>query len=706
VIIQATSPSTISFSLPLVPASFPSVHYVTTDAIIGGVTYADMAAGSIGFTVADKFGNPDAAGAALVSVTFTALTGGGFFNGVVGTTTQVLAVPNGVLQEYSQSSIFGTVGLISGTMTGKYLGVSFSVSGSTGRISTSTFDLASQLPTIDATTVTAPGCSVIDLLASCQAAGKTATVDYQLLVHQQGVPIEVSVDPSSTAVTKNGGFSGSVHTTVYTNAAGLASAVYSVDTGAGAIGIFNANVSAPIDGTPTNYLGNSGSSVDHNTVVTGPGASSTFVISTCFVSPSPAPLWSCTVPNTPGTSIVNGTSVFVDVSISDAYGNPTTVPSGHQIQLNLATSVGTLSATTIYLTGGSSDTYGVLGAVQWSMPKTVGTSVILSAGGVLSGNSKTTSLTEKTVVATPTFSVTSPAPLNGVIYSPSATVVFTGEANASVGYGPAVTIQSVGYKVNTGTWKSTTISPGNQILWSVAATFASGLSTIAFNATDSNSNTVTTSTYKVLVETTAPTLAFTTANGAVLNYSTGVQATIKDLQGDLNASSVTATYNGTAVAAANIAVTGTNNPGSSVNYGVSISNLPVGNWVVQLSASNYAGNSASASITVTVQVAFAQSVVITSAKSGTLGSFSGISVSATNLWSTSQNLVVFAVYKNGVGQTVAVSTGGLSLASGASGTAFAPLAGALPSGTYSVSVFVITTSNNPVSSTTSTSVTA
>jgi len=340
------------------------------------------------------------------------------------------------------------------------------------------------------------------------------------------------------------------------------------------------------------------------------------------------------------------------------------------------------------------------------MSKTVGTSVILSAGGVLSGNSKTTSLTEKTVVATPTFSVTSPAPLNGVIYSPSATVVFTGEANASVGYGPAVTIQSVGYKVNTGTWKSTTISPGNQILWSVAATFASGLSTIAFNATDSNSNTVTTSTYKVLVETTAPTLAFTTANGAVLNYSTGVQATIKDLQGDLNASSVTATYNGTAVAAANIAVTGTNNPGSSVNYGVSISNLPVGNWVVQLSASNYAGNSASASITVTVQVAFAQSVVITSAKSGTLGSFSGISVSATNLWSTSQNLVVFAVYKNGVGQTVAVSTGGLSLASGASGTAFAPLAGALPSGTYSVSVFVITTSNNPVSSTTSTSVTA
>jgi len=62
--------------------------------------------------------------------------------------------------------------------------------------------------------------------------------------------------------------------------------------------------------------------------------------------------------------------------------------------------------------------------------------------------------------------------------------------------------------------------------------------------------------------------------------------------------------------------------------------------------------------------------------------------------------VVFAVWKNSVGQTAAVTTGGLTLAAGASGTAFAPLAGSLTSGSYTVSVFVITTSDAPVSSTT------
>jgi len=165
------------------------------------------------------------------------------------------------------------------------------------------------------------------------------------------------------------------------------------------------------------------------------------------------------------------------------------------------------------------------------------------------------------------------------------------------------------------------------------------------------------------------------------------------------------TYNSTALASSDITVTGTNVLGSSVTYSVSIKNLPVGNWTVAVSGSSYAGNSATNSTFVKVLVSFANSVIINSAAKGVLGSYTGISVSATNLWSTSQNLVVFAVWKNGAGQTVAVSTGGLTLAAGATGTAFAPLAGGLPSGSYSVSVFVITTGNNPVSSTSSIAVT-
>jgi hypothetical protein len=238
----------------------------------------------------------------------------------------------------------------------------------------------------------------------------------------------------------------------------------------------------------------------------------------------------------------------------------------------------------------------------------------------------------------------------------------------------------------------------------LAASFPAGLSTIMFNATDANGNTAVSSSFTVVVDTSAPTVAFTTTSGSVLNYSQPVAATITDAQGELNATSVTATYNGTAVAAANVVVTGTNNPGHSVTYTVSIKNLPVGHWTVALTAKDLAGNSASASISVMVQVAFANSVVINTATYGTLGSFSGISVTATNVWSTSQNLVVFAVWKNGGGQTVAVTTGGLTLASGATGSTFAPLASGLPTGSYSVTVFVITTSNNPVSSTTSLSV--
>jgi len=296
--------------------------------------------------------------------------------------------------------------------------------------------------------------------------------------------------------------------------------------------------------------------------------------------------------------------------------------------------------------------------------------------------------------------------VSGVIYSSTSTVVFVGQANVSVGYGSAVLINSVGFKIDKGTWQSTVISPGHDIVWSVAATFSTGLHTIVFNATDSQTNVVVSSTYQVLIDSTAPTIAFTTAAGAVLNYSTPVQATITDTEGDLNATAVTATANGTAVASSDIKVTGTNSLGNSVTYGVAISNLPVGTWSIVLSATDFAGNTASSTITVTVQVAYAFSVIINSATSGTLGSFTGVSVSATNVWSTGQNLVVFAVYKNSVGQTVAVATGGLTLASGAEGSAFAPLAGALPSGSYTVNVFVVTTGNNPVSSSSTLSVTA
>jgi hypothetical protein len=245
-----------------------------------------------------------------------------------------------------------------------------------------------------------------------------------------------------------------------------------------------------------------------------------------------------------------------------------------------------------------------------------------------------------------------------------------------------------------------------KVKWSAGVFFTAGLHNITFTAKDSNTNTVTSAAWKVLVDSSAPTIGFTTKTGSSINYSSSVNAWINDKLGDLNTTSVAAWYNGTAVSAANIVLSGTQTLGANSTTSVAIKNLPAGTWVVLLSASDLAGNAnAGVSITVTVLVSFALSVIINSAVKSTIGGYTGVSVSATNIWSSSQNLVVFAVWKNSAGQTVAVSTGGLTLAPGATATAFAPLGNPLPSGTYTVSVFAITTTNNPVSSSTSVSVT-
>jgi hypothetical protein len=177
--------------------------------------------------------------------------------------------------------------------------------------------------------------------------------------------------------------------------------------------------------------------------------------------------------------------------------------------------------------------------------------------------------------------------------------------------------------------------------------------------------------------------------------------------GDLNATSVKATYNGTAIASSAVTITGTNSPGHSVTYTVSVTGIPTGHWSVTLKAKDLAGNVAnSVSVLLFIIVPFATSVAVSGTPTKTtIGGFTGISATYVNNWNTAQNVIVFATWKNSAGQTVAVATSGLTLSAGASGTAFAPLSAPLPSGSYTVNVFVITTSNNPVSITTTITVT-
>jgi hypothetical protein len=301
------------------------------------------------------------------------------------------------------------------------------------------------------------------------------------------------------------------------------------------------------------------------------------------------------------------------------------------------------------------------------------------------------------VSKTPTLSVFSPKPLAGVIYSNSVNVEFRGWANASSGYNGAVTMSSLGWKVGTGSWQTSGLA-GVKAQWSVVATLPSGLSTITFNATDSKSNTVVSTTYTVLVDTSTPTITNVTPAGSKLTSGQLFTATIVSSQGDLNATSVGVTYNGTAVKASSITVSGTNNLGSSVTYTVTAV-LPTGNDTVQVTATSLAGNTGTgASELVIVSIPFADSVTFTTASAtwGTSGAASGIFVPVTNSWTSSQQLTIYATLKSGSSTYVVV--GGETLAAGQTGTVFLQdFLTTVPAGTYTVTFSAITTADQAVS---------
>jgi len=744
-----TSPGApASVLLDLGAVAFPSTHYIgwtagSNNATGAALGMAEILGSSLSYSVADAYSNPVTVGVAIT--TGSIVSAAGYLCPVPFVTSCVTNIPattaSGTLlvagagYDYWQSGTYGWTGEISITLSGTYGTATFTgIHTPTNRIITSTFGGTGSLafnqppaPTPPATTVTV-------------AAGSSINVGVAFAHFQQGVPVTMQVCTSCTGTSTkySGGFgttmtaatSGTTNSTITTTPVHSEfGAAFYVDTVATSTVALNATWSQPTD-TGTNTFTTAASP----TIATIAGTPGEFIVTTGF-GPS----------LTPATAyVVNGTTIGLDVSLADAYGNPTLAPStSPEIQISLAASTGLLSATSVYIPAGDAATNSTVaggspvnsfGSIYWTLPSAIGVKATVTGTGVVNGKAVKGLVSVTTVSAIPTLSVTSPVPLSGVIYSNNPTVVFTGEANVSLGYpyvnGPpsatctavittgctttAVTIANVGIKVGSSPWTSASLTGGlcgtgctSQMTWSGVAFLSPGLTTVMFNASDSSGNIVVSAKYSVLVDTTPPVITFVTASGAALNYSQPLKATIVDTEGDLNATSVEygVTYNGTALASSDVTVTGTNVLGSSVTYSVSIKNLPVGNWTIAVTATDYAGNTATNSTSVKVLVSFANSVIINSAAKGVLGSYTGISVSATNLWSTSQNLVVFAVWKNGAGQTVAVSTGGLTLAAGATGTAFAPLAGGLSSGSYSVSVFVITTGNNPVSSTSSIAVT-
>jgi hypothetical protein len=254
--------------------------------------------------------------------------------------------------------------------------------------------------------------------------------------------------------------------------------------------------------------------------------------------------------------------------------------------------------------------------------------------------------------------------------------------------------------VNSNHWISSSVASNNKVIWSVPVTLPTGLSTIAFNATDNKGNVgiPTVATYQVLVDSVAPTLTFagTTSN-------TGCEVvTAATAAGDFNEATsgtgaFTATYGGVAVPAANIAFSGTQTLGTAGSVTATICGLTTQTATLVVTGSTLAGLSGTASESLTVTVPFADSISFTtgSATFGTVGAYQGITVPVTNSWNTAQTVVVFATFKSGT--SIYVAEGTTTLAPGQTASVFAIDLQTVPAGSYTVTFSAVTTTNAAVS---------
>jgi hypothetical protein len=257
-----------------------------------------------------------------------------------------------------------------------------------------------------------------------------------------------------------------------------------------------------------------------------------------------------------------------------------------------------------------------------------------------------------------------------------------------------VNIVSIGYKIGTGAVQTAVVTPGNSILWSLAATMPVGLTSIAFTATDSLGNISPAVTYEVLVDAVAPTFAFASAT-----TTTGALAvTITSAQGDFNESTFSATFGGNAIPASSIIWSGAQVLGTPGSVTATINGLTTGVGTLAVSGSSYTGVSGSNSETLTVTIPFSSSITFTTSAAvwGTSGVAQGIFVPVTNSWNTAQQLTIYATLKSGTSTYVLV--GGETLAAGQTGVVFLQdFLTNVPVGAYTVTFSALTTANLAVS---------
>jgi hypothetical protein len=713
---QTSTTTTVGY-----PAGFKgAVLCVATQQSCTGASPANTA---VAVTTQDRFGNAIIFGAGGVTfvgsqaITVQTISGAVFDTATLpstitcGTTPGYAcpaASPANLPFNYFQSSTYGTVGVLTGTITGTYAGSSFSVSGTSGNIFTSSF----------ATGGVFEDTNHVALGANMVSAGKTETVEFALNVVQTGVPVTIGICPHTSCAGTTKGYSGSLTgggqtVTLNTNSSGIVSTTLTVDTHAGHAAILNASIAQPINANIHNAIAGTSSPAQ----TTKAGSASTLSVSVGVTSTE-----------TPSgiTNAYPGETVFVNVITTDAYGNLVNVASLQQVQINLVSNPATLTATSVYIptgcamtnetnAGGNPHGYNCTGAqssfgpIAWTLPSTVGSVATISAQGVLNGASTTSPTVSINIVSkSPTISVTSPKPVNGYLYTNSINVQFKGWANASLGYNGLVNMATLGVKIGSAAWTNNVITAAPKAQWSVVETLPTGLSTVNFNATDAKGNTVVLGTpYNVLVDLSSPTITLVTPAGSVVNGTNPFTANIVASEGDLDASSVSVTVNGTALTAG-VTVTGTNNPGSSVTYKVTAV-IPSGTWNVQVSASTLAGNTGTSSSEIVhsvVQTNLSFTVVGTPSQTTFANNPDTITAVYKNNLAATQTVTVIAAVKNSGGQQVAFATATATIAAGSTQQIYLSFIGLTPGAHYTVSFYVVSSGGVVVSTTTSTAMTA
>jgi len=233
---------------------------------------------------------------------------------------------------FEPASTYGAMAQITAVLNGTY-------SGTSNKVITSTFEETSPQP-------------IIYYKGSQQSsgfnaiAGKTITAVVKVNPVQAGVPVNFTITPSTVSASPMTGIA-------YTNKSGYAVFTFS-DTVAGDQFSVEDYLFQPLTSNPA-----------HNESFSNPSPTVT------IIAGPPAALV-VTAPSLTNNYISPLGSTLINVSLADQYGNPTTNTLGAAIQIQLSTSAGSLSASTVYILQNKPDTYSSGYLVYFTAPNATG----------------------------------------------------------------------------------------------------------------------------------------------------------------------------------------------------------------------------------------------------------------------------------------------------------------------------------------------